>query len=368
MEQELLPKWNYGKKRQPNPAYRRVESRLYYLRCKGKTKRLTEDEIQEIKDLSHELRTLPSQDPYDPNYRRLRYVRYADDFLLGFLGTRSEAREIKQAIADFLKEQLQLEMSDEKTLITHARTKKAHFLGYDVGIIHANDKLTNGQRRANGNIAFLVPPKVVHNRVAKYTRNGKYIHRAELLFNNDFDIVMLYESELMGVVNYYCMAQNVYVLNRVKSACMSSLLKTLAAKHKKRVAQIARQYKTKDNDLTGIRLTIKTNGKTLTANFGFNPIRYTPKPKWLEDNILENKVWNNRVELAQRLTANKCELCETTDGSFEVHHVKHMKSLPRKNPPQWVVTMIALNRKTLVVCKECHEQIHRGRYDGKKLS
>ena len=80
--------------------------------------------------LRRQAQTMPSMDVNDPNYRRLKYVRYADDFLLGFIGPRSEAEEIKQHLGRFLEEELKLHLSETKTLITHARSEAARFLGY----------------------------------------------------------------------------------------------------------------------------------------------------------------------------------------------------------------------------------------------
>src|SRR5205807_6836131 len=90
---------------------------------------------------------IPSVVLDDPDYRRLRYVRYADDFLLGFVGPKKEADEINEQLRQFLQETLKLELSEEKTLITHARTEYARFLGYEVGVLQANDKVEGSSRR-----------------------------------------------------------------------------------------------------------------------------------------------------------------------------------------------------------------------------
>ncbi len=97
--------------------------------------------------IAEQAQRIPSRDPNDPNFRRLWYTRYADDFLLGLVGSKSEAVEIKQKIANFLGEQLHLELNQDKTLVTHARCGQANFLGYEIHVLHANDKHDHrGQR------------------------------------------------------------------------------------------------------------------------------------------------------------------------------------------------------------------------------
>ena len=113
------------------------------------------------RDLQKQLRTLPHDDPMDPGYRRLKYLRYADDHILGFIGPKAEAEEIKARLAAFLRETLGLELHQAKTLITHARTQRARFLGYDISVWHCNTRITGGRRAINGKIALKVPPHVV---------------------------------------------------------------------------------------------------------------------------------------------------------------------------------------------------------------
>lgn len=93
------------------------------------------------------MRGMLSKDPTDPGFRRLRYVRYCDDHLLGFTGPKAEAEEIKIRLATFLRDELELELSHEKTLITHARTDAARFLGYEIITQHA-DHMVGGKGRS----------------------------------------------------------------------------------------------------------------------------------------------------------------------------------------------------------------------------
>src|SRR5215471_9594792 len=150
VEQQLLPVYSRGRLRRPNPAYEQVENAIARARRHG--------DREAVRALRRRRRTLPSQDPNDPDYRRLRYVRYADDWLLGFAGPKREAEEVKSRIGAFLRDELKLELSDSKTLITHATTGAARFLGYEIRAQHADNKLDRrGQRAVNGAIGLFVP-------------------------------------------------------------------------------------------------------------------------------------------------------------------------------------------------------------------
>jgi hypothetical protein len=130
---------------------------------------------------------LPTVDPNDPNYRRLYYIRYADDTLFGFAGPKKEIEEIKQRLSDFLRDTLKLELSQEKTLITHARTEAARFLGYEIVTQHNDQKRDRSQHRnLNGHIGLRLPNDVIEKKLTLYMRDGKPVSRPELLFNEDY--------------------------------------------------------------------------------------------------------------------------------------------------------------------------------------
>src|SRR2546426_3310033 len=181
VETVLMPKYNRGKKRTRNSSYESIRNAIARAKRRG--------DRQAVRQLRKQLRTQPSQDPQDPQFRRLRYVRYADDWLLGFSGPKAEAEEIKRAIGDFLRETLKLELSEEKTLITHARTEAAKFLGYQIVIQHADDKLDRrGQRQVNETIGLRVPKEVIEQKCALYMRGGKPAQRAEMIGESDYSI------------------------------------------------------------------------------------------------------------------------------------------------------------------------------------
>ena len=182
-----------------------------------------------VRDLKKQLRAIPYGDPMDPGYRRLKYIRYADDHILGFIGPKAGAEQIKARLAEFLRETLGLELNQQKTLITHARSQPARFLGYHVRVQHCNTKITRGQRSANGNIALRVPPDVIRAQCARYRKHGEPWYRSRLQNLDDYDIVRTYGAEYRGVINYYLLAQDVSRLHDLQWNAETSMLKTLGA-------------------------------------------------------------------------------------------------------------------------------------------
>jgi group II intron reverse transcriptase/maturase len=244
-ERELIPQYTKGKWRKVNPAYGRLRRQITSARRRG--------DRAAARELARQRRAVPKGDPVDPGYRRLCYIRYADDVLLGFTGPKAEAEDIKARLAAFLRETLHLELNVSKTLITHARTRAARFLGYRITVQHSATKLTNGQRSANGRIALRVPPDVITAQCARYRRRGKPWHRSALENLPDYDIVRIYGAEYRGVVNYYRLAQDVSRLGTLRWNAETSMLKTLAAKHKSTVTKMAARYKAKITTAGGLR-------------------------------------------------------------------------------------------------------------------
>ena len=232
VEQVLIPANTHGEVRRKNKRHATLRARAQYWARKG--------DHEQAHALRKEMRTLPSGDPSDPGYRRLRYARYADDFLIGFIGPKAEAEAIKQQLRGFLRETLKLELSEEKTLVTQASVEAAHFLGYEVVSQHGNDQLDrNHRRKVNGIIGLRVPARAVERRTALYTRNGKPAHRPEMLRDDDFTIVARYQAEFRGVVQYYALATNVSRFRTLQWTMQQSLCRTLAAKHKSSAKKMA---------------------------------------------------------------------------------------------------------------------------------
>jgi Reverse transcriptase (RNA-dependent DNA polymerase)/Type II intron maturase len=358
IEQELIPEYTKGERRRKNPMYQKWAMAVHHRRKQGR--------MEEAKLLRQRMQHLPSLDPEDPGYRRLKYVRYADDFLLGFVGPKSEAEEIKQRLEVFLREQLRLELSQAKTLITHARTEKARFLGYEIQVLHNDKKQTDGRRSVNAHIGFQVPHDVIDQKCQDYMEDGKPIHRPELLRDTVFTIISTYQAEFRGLVEYYRLAHDLsHKLARLKWDMERSLIKTLAAKLQTPGTQVYRRYQAtimaNGKPYKGLRVAIEREGKKpLGAEWGGIPLTWNIGATL---NDQPERIWSTRSELEERLLADTCEYCGT-HGKCQVHHVRALKDLQmegRRPKPQWMVLMAARQRKTMVVCKTCHEDITYGR-------
>jgi group II intron reverse transcriptase/maturase len=360
VEQILLPTHNRGERRRINGQYRSVQKRMI--------RRRQARDRPEAKRLRRELQLLPHGDPDDPDDRRLRYLRYADDFILGFAGPQAEAEEIKRHLGEFLHDTLKLELSQAKTLITHAHTEAARFLGYDIVTQHGDDQHDReGKRCINGRVGLRVPETVLATRCTLYMRHDKPAHRPELLFDSDYAIIGRYQSEYRGVVQYYLLAYNVYRLSKLRWAMERSLSRTLACKHKVRVGALLRKYRstvdTPHGPMACLKVTVERSGdkKPLVACFGGIPLR-RQKTAVLYDNA-PLRFDGSRNDLLKRFLADTCELCGM-HGNCHVHHIRKLADLTvrgRREKPAWVKRMAARRRKTLVVCHDCHAAIHSGR-------
>jgi hypothetical protein len=289
-------------------------------------------------------------------------VRYADDHLLGFTGPKAEAEEIKARPARFLRETLGLELNQQKTLISHARSQPARFLGYHVTVQHNDTTRTAGRRSANGSIALRVPPDVVKAQCARYREHGKPWHRSRLQNLDDYDIVRVYGAEYRGVVNYYLLAQDVWRLSTLHWHALTSMLKTLAAKHHGTVTQMAARHRATVTTSDGPRACFEARRhregrKDLVARFGGIILRQDRRAV-IRDPVPGPEPYP-RKELIRRLRRRECELCET-GATVAVHQVAGLARLGKPGPgqPAWAALMAKMRRKTLIVCAPCHEHIH----------
>ena len=292
-------------------------------------------------------------DTGDSSFRRIRYIRYADDFLIGFTGRKAEAREIKQCLKHFLQETLKLELSEDKTAITHSRKETAYFLGYEI-------KNPNGSTQ--NTLSLSVPTKAVKEKCSVYEKRGRVTYCADLLHDSDWEIISLFQSRYIGYVQYYMLAHNVHILNELRWVMGTSLLKTLAKKHKTHVNLLAKQYRTTIQTPYGLQRCVEMpvlceDGQSRVARFGGLPLeRREDIP--LADQDPNREMRCKGIELIQRLLSNQCESCGAT-GHVEVHHIRKLVHREgRVSEHTWMGEMIARKRKTLIVCKTCHRGIH----------
>ncbi len=355
VETVLMPEYTRGVRRKRNPEHGRITAAIGRARKRG--------DHAAVRALRKQQRRLPGLDPNDPEYRRLRYVRYADDILLGFAGPRSEAEEIKRRLGQFLHEELVLELSETKTLITHARTSAARFLGYEITVQHDDRKLTAGRRTVNGGIRLSVPREVIATKCARYMQRGKPERRPELVNEQDHAIISQYGAEYRGIVQYYLLAGDVYRLDRLRWVMLTSLLKTLAGKHDSTVTKIARKYAATIQTPHGPRTCMQAvvdrgEGKQPSvATFGGIPLR-RQRTAILTDRV-PVRATSRRKELIHRLLAGQCEICGEPE-KVRVHQIRKLADLDKRGQPQpeWAQIMAGRRRKTLVVCEPCYASIH----------
>jgi len=354
-EKVLAPEYNRGETRAASRAYNRLKSQAYRARKGG--------DRATARHLLKQMQRIPAHEPQDPGYRRLRYIRYADDVLLGFTGPKREAEEIKERLAKFLREDLKLELSQEKTLITHARTQAARFLGYEITTAH-DDRRTHRKRRTlNGTIQLRVPAKVIKSKCAPYLKRGKPASRTDLINDSDHTIVATLGAEYQGIVQYYLLAGDIFRFDRLHWVMQTALLKTLAAKHKSTVTKMAKKYKTTVETPVGprkcIQASIERNGrKPLVAQFGGIPLRRQKKA------VIRDRqpgpASRPYKELTKRLLKGKCEMCGQADSAVEIHQIRRLSNLGSAGQPQpaWASLMAKMRRKTLITCAARHEAVH----------
>jgi group II intron reverse transcriptase/maturase len=354
-ETVLIPEYTRGRVRANNPTYREMINAIARARSRGDRAR--------VRELRKQLRHLPSKNLHDSGYRRLRYVRYADDHLLGFVGPKSEAEDIKARLAAFLRDDLTLELSEGKTLITHARTGAASFLSYEITVGHNQRKLTGGRRAVNGVIGLRVPQAAIKAKCALYMQRGQPARRTPMVNLNDHVIISRYGAEYRGYVQYYLLAGDVHRLNRLLWVAQTSMLKTLACKYDSTVSKMAAKYKATIVTPHGPRVCMQMSTdrgegrKPLVARFGGIPLKRQKKA--VLDDRQPTPITVRPKELISRLRTGRCELCQQR-ADIQVHHVRKLADLAKPGQPQpaWAQLMTVKRRKTLVVCAACHEHIH----------
>lgn len=319
--------------------------------------------IEEYKTATAQMLKLPAKQCDD---KKIKYVRYADDFLIAVNGNRQDCEKIKQELTEFISTTLKMELSQEKTLITHSNTP-ARFLGYDVRVRRDQQIKPKGKfktRSMNNKVELSIPFKdkiekfLFSNGIVKQrSDNGKLepIHRPQLLNRTDLEIVTIYNAELRGICNYYGLASNFNKLIYFNYLMEYSCLKTLAGKHRSKVSKIRAMYK----DGTG-KWAIPYETKTGIKKMYFANYADCKGKKFTDIVPQTAKNYSHDVTtLESRLKAKICEVCGCTEsGRYEIHHVNKVKNLKGKS--EWEKVMIAKRRKTIVVCHKCHMAIHHG--------
>ena len=368
---EYIQHFDKGTKRRPGKESNNLANeRKRTVRKLKKVKDGTEKAVlvARLKAIEQERAAFPNGDEMDGSYRRLKYIRYADDFILGVIGSKEDAQRIKEDIKSFLSESLALELSEEKTLITHTG-KSAKFLGYEITVTRNNHqrrdvqgrlRRTYGKRvRLNVSMATLRDKLLEYGAMEIKLRNGKEVWkpkcRSGLIFNDDLEILDRYNRETVGFCNYYLIANNCVVLHNFRYIMEYSMYKTFAGKYRSTVRKINKKYRlnklfTVKYEQKGViksRTFYKTSFKRRTTAFNGS---CDIEPYSIAD--------VSRTNLTDRLKAEKCELCGAT-GKLIMHHVRNLKDL--KGKESWERLMSARKRKTIALCPSCHRLRHLGK-------
>lgn len=373
--------FNCGKGRKINPAYKMPldvrRGKQEWL--KRNSAKISEEKRQkvmaEIRELNNYLSTVPYSDPMDTGYKRVVYVRYADDFLIGVIGSKEDAKQVKTDVGEFIKEQLHLEMSPEKTLITHGNDF-ARFLGYLVTVSREQNRTRtkNGFTRRTyvGKVKLYVPKEKWLNRLLSYgalkisydkAHGNKEVwepvRRPGLIRLDDIEILNQYNAEVRGMYNYYCLANNATVLNAFVYVMKYSMYKTFAGKYRTSMRKIIRKY-CRNKDFT---VSYQTKSGTKSVVFYNQGVRRNDKVIATENPDIIGRTNENRryTRLTDRLQGHVCEFCGAETEDIEIHHIRKLKDLSGK--AEWERHMIARKRKTMALCHSCHVKLHNGKLD-----
>jgi len=356
-----------------NPAHRNMASKIFYYKAKNDKvwNTLSAEEQKErariLRQMRTEQRTLPTHPFREVSYKSLQYVRYADDFLIGVIGSREDAERLKRDLTVFLKEKLGLTLSAEKTKITNT-AQCARFLNYDIYVSRSQDikRLKNGKRQRvyYGVVQLRMPhekwaAKLLELGAIRISKDAsgkerwKAMPRGKLMNRTDIEILSRYNAEVRGLYNYYSLAGNVSTLNHFSSLMKYSMLKTFGSKYRCQVRKIKERY-VKNGEFT-VPYTTKAGPKE--AIYYHGGFRKQDKPQLGQVDILDiYKKYSKPNSLAARLRSKKCELCGAECGGLVMHQVKRLKDLTGQY--EWEILMRKRHRKTLAVCLSCHAEIH----------
>ena len=368
-------RFDQGEKRKENPLYRRYSYHMRRLRGKWDSLKGKEEAKHELQRIQQEIRRidqlrkqLPSVDPFDDGYKRLSFCRYADDFCIGIIGSRADAEQVRQEVRQFIEHDLRLTIAEEKSHIRHSK-KGVTFVGYELKTYSADRviKLKRGTRHTwVKSLSEQIQLHIPQDKMQKFCTQrgygnyatGKATHKPQWMNLTDAEIILAYNGELGGLATYYALATGVKkTLHKLEWIWQTSLLKTLANKHRTGVNKIVKRLKTQK----GLKLAVKREQETRSISvFRLKELRKpTPHDTQL-DVQLNGYVWTlSFSEVIKRLNKKQCEYCETTEGPFEVHHVRKLKDVA-KGKAFWQRMMAARHRKTLILCRSCHHQLHVG--------
>jgi len=348
------------KSRKANPEYRALQRRL----------QKTPDPAEKL-ELIQKLRKISSKDPLDSDYRRLFYVRYADDFLIGITGSQREAVDVLDRVRSFLSEELKISLKESKTHIVHFKKQAIFFLGTTIYGISRTEKpirtvkhsgwSTSIKVRVTPRVGLHAPIKILLDKLCK----NKFIKRNKLgvykptalrrVVNFDHaDIVGYYNSVARGLMNFFSFVDNYTRIGAiVKYHLLHSCALTLALKYKLR-------YKAKVFKRFGKKLKCPESNKEFYIPKDFrrtNEFKVNPP----DANTLISRRWNNKLTKSNLFKA--CVICGAMP--VEMHHVRKIRDLKGKFKSKKLdffhMQMASINRKQVPLCSAHHKALHQSK-------
>lgn len=325
----------------------------------------SKETVQEFKAAQKLKLTTPYADVLDADFKRIQYNRYADDFVVGVIGSKQDALHIKEDLRQFLSEKLNLTLSEEKTKVTHS-SEAVRYLGYDIRVLRNKGakRCKNGALRRvwYGQVFLYVPHEKWENKLhelrvmqVKWDENRgrdfwRPMHRNELLNSTDIEIVSQYNSEIRGLYNFYRIAENVGVLSKFYYMMRYSMLKTYAGKYRTNVSKIKKKY------MRGgvFRVPYDTKSGPKVCEFYHDGFRkHSTGYDNVQDTLPRYFHYDGRNTLANRLKAGICELCGNKTDDIHMHHVRALKKLTGKTEAEHL--MLHMRRKSLALCPYCYQ-------------
>ena len=362
---EIKQRFDSPASRHLTPEYLRLAKRRQTLqkkinRVKGEER---DAAIEEYRQVCKDKMKTPARMCDD---KKLVYCRYADDFLIGVSGNREECEEIKEELRVFLQDNYNLELSAEKTKITHS-AERVRFLGYDIAVRRSQEvkRRSDGfkQRTLNNSVELTVPldDKIMRylfkNDVIQQRPDGKVwpVAIPRLRHMNDVDIVNRYNTQVRGICNYYCLAANYHQLNYFRYLMEYSCLKTIASKHNSTTPKILKQYHLDK----GWGVPYETRNGIKYARIA--ALADCKAGKWMYDHDpwVFKPTDISKMSQIRRLESGVCELCGAVDKPCKIYHAGKMSNL--KSNTEWGKKMLHMRRKTLIVCPDCFAKIHNGK-------
>lgn len=352
-------------RRPPSREYERAN--YHYRRAKAKLDagNAAKEDIRAFKEAQKRKLSTPFADVLDSRFKRIQYNRYADDFLVGVIGSKQDALKIKENLRRFLAEKLKLTLSEEKTKVTHS-SEAVWYLGYDIRVTRSKavkrDKNGVLNRAWCGKVFLYVPHEKWKNKLhelkvmqVKWDENRsrdfwRPMHRNELLNSTDIEIVSQYNSEIRGLYNFYRIAENVGTLSKFYYMMRYSMLKTFAGKYRTTVTKIKKKYMR--NGVFQVPYDTRSGPKICEFyHDGF--CKQEEGYDNLQDLLPRYLHYDKRNTLANRLRAGICEVCGSKTDDIRIHHVRALKKLTGATEAERL--MLHMRRKSLALCPYCYQ-------------